>query len=160
MYSMKGTGEISDGLLSENEAAFGGGIMVQDNTELFIKGGTISQNQASGTGGGYYIWRGSQLRQTGGSCQKNKAENAGGAYISPNCTFTMTGGDVSGNNPGDQKNTTGDGIYVNGFFEMGDSAQVASDNDVYLPTDHYIKMISEYTGTTSEAPIMCKFRLI
>lgn len=40
MYSMKGTGEISDGLLSENEAAFGGGIMVQDNTELFIKGGT------------------------------------------------------------------------------------------------------------------------
>ena len=37
MYSMKGTGEISDGLLSENEAAFGGGIMVQDNTELFIK---------------------------------------------------------------------------------------------------------------------------
>lgn len=62
----------------------------------------------------------------GGSCQKNKEENAGGAYISPNCTFTMTGGDVSGNNPGDQKNTTGDGIYVNGFFEMGDSAQVAS----------------------------------
>ena len=154
MYSMKGTGEISDGLLSENEAAFGGGIMVQDNTELFIKGGTISQNQASGTGGGYYIWRGSQLRQTGGSCQKNKAENAGGVYISPNCTFTMTGGDVSGNNPGDQKNTTGDGIYVNGFFEMGDSAQVTSDNDVYLPKDHYIKMISEYTGTTSEAPIM------
>ena len=152
---------IKDGTLTENSArSYGGGVFLYDATNVTISGGTISENKAS-QGGGVYLWPTSAAKQTGGSIENNVA-NAGGGVCGG--TYTMTGGVIKDNNNSlteeARLSTRGDGVYVGTAFNLGDDAEISTNNDVYLvkgssiPKEgRYINVISPYTGASNAKPI-------
>ena len=152
---------IKDGTLTENSArSYGGGVFLYDATNVTISGGTISENKAS-QGGGVYLWPTSAAKQTGGSIENNVA-NAGGGVCGG--TYTMTGGVIKDNNNSlteeARLSTRGDGVYVGTAFNLGDDAEISTNNDVYLvkgssiPKEgRYINVISPYTGASNSKPI-------
>ena len=152
---------IKDGTLTGNSArSYGGGVFLYDATNVTISGGTISENKAS-QGGGVYLWPTSAAKQTGGSIENNIA-NAGGGVCGG--TYTMTGGVIKDNNNSlteeARLSTRGDGVYVGTAFNLGDDAEISTNNDVYLvkgssiPKEgRYINVISQYTGASTAKPI-------
>ena len=152
---------IKDGTLTENSArSYGGGVFLYDATNVTISGGTISENKAS-QGGGVYLWPTSAAKQTGGSIENNVA-NAGGGVCGG--TYTMTGGVIKDNNNSlteeARLSTRGDGVFVGTAFNLGNDAEISTNNDVYLvkgssiPKEgRYINVISPYTGASTAKPI-------
>ena len=152
---------IKDGTLTGNSArSYGGGVFLYDATNVTISGGTISENKAS-QGGGVYLWPTSAAKQTDGSIENNVA-NAGGGVCGG--TYTMTGGVIKDNNNSlteeARLSTRGDGVYVGTAFNLGDDAEISTNNDVYLvkgssiPKEgRYINVISQYTGASTAKPI-------
>ncbi len=152
---------IKDGTLTENSArSYGGGVFLYDATNVTISGGTISENKAS-QGGGVYLWPTSAAKQTGGSIENNVA-NAGGGVCGG--TYTMTGGVIKDNNNSltetARLSTLGDGVFVGTAFNLGNNAEISTNNDVYLvkgssiPKEgRYINVISPYTGASTAKPI-------
>ena len=152
---------IKDGTLTGNSArSYGGGVFLYDATNVTISGGTISENKAS-QGGGVYLWPTSAAKQTDGSIENNVA-NAGGGVCGG--TYTMTGGVIKDNNNSlteeARRSTRGDGVYVGTAFNLGDDAEISTNNDVYLvkgssiPKEgRYINVISQYTGASTAKPI-------
>ena len=152
---------IKDGALTGNSArSYGGGVFLYDATNVTISGGTISENKAS-QGGGVYLWPTSAAKQTGGSIENNVA-NAGGGVCGG--TYTMTGGVIKDNNNSlteeARLSTRGDGVYVGTAFNLGDDAEISTNNDVYLTAGdsiskegRYINVISPYTGASTAKPI-------
>ena len=152
---------IKDGTLTGNSArSYGGGVFLYDATNVTISGGTISENKAS-QGGGVYLWPTSAAKQTDGSIENNVA-NAGGGVCGG--TYTMTGGVIKENNNSlteeARLSTRGDGVYVGTAFNLGDDAEISTNNDVYLvkgssiPKEgRYINVISQYTGASTAKPI-------
>lgn len=152
---------INGGTLTKNSAKnYGGGVFLYDATNVTISGGTISENKAS-QGGGVYLWPTSAANQTGGSIENNVA-NAGGGVCGG--TYTMTGGVIKDNNNSlteeARLSTRGDGVYVGTAFNLGDAAEISTNNDVYLEKGareakegRYINVISSYTGASTAKPI-------
>ena len=152
---------INGGTLTKNSAKnYGGGVFLYDATNVTISGGTISENKAS-QGGGVYLWPTSAANQTGGSIENNVA-NAGGGVCGG--TYTMTGGVIKDNNNSltDEERLwrDGDGVYVGTAFNLGDAAEISTNNDVYLKEGasvakegRYINVISPYTGASTAKPI-------
>jgi len=152
---------INGGTLTKNSAKnYGGGVFLYDATNVTISGGTISENKAS-QGGGVYLWPTSAANQTGGSIENNVA-NAGGGVCGG--TYTMTGGVIKDNNNSltDEERLwrDGDGVYVGTAFNLGDAAEISTNNDVYLEKGareakegRYINVISPYTGASTAKPI-------
>lgn len=152
---------IKDGTLTGNIAQnYGGGVFLYDATNVTISGGTISENKAS-QGGGVYLWPTSAAKQTGGSIENNVA-NVGGGVCGG--TYTMTGGIIKDNNNSlaetERRAAKGDGVYVGTAFNLGDDAEISTNNDVYLvqgssiPKEgRYINVISPYTGASTAKPI-------
>ena len=152
---------IKDGTLTGNSAQnYGGGVFLYDATNVTISGGTISKNKAS-QGGGVYLWPTSAAKQTGGSIENNVA-NVGGGVCGG--TYTMTGGVIKNNNNSltetKRRAAKGDGVYVGTAFNLGDDAEISTNNDVYLvqgssiPKEgRYINVISPYTGASTAKPI-------
>ena len=153
--------EMNGGKITENKALdYGGGVFLYDATNVTISGGTISENKAS-QGGGVYLWPTSAAKQTDGSIENNVA-NAGGGVCGG--TYTMTGGVIKDNNNSlteeARLSTRGDGVYVGTAFNLGDDAEISTNNDVYLvkgssiPKEgRYINVISQYTGASTAKPI-------
>ena len=152
---------VNGGTLTKNSAKnYGGGVFLYDATNVTISGGTISENKAS-QGGGVYLWPTSAAKQTDGSIENNVA-NAGGGVCGG--TYTMTGGVIKDNNNSlteeARLSTRGDGVYVGTAFNLGDDAEISTNNDVYLvkgssiPKEgRYINVISQYTGASTAKPI-------
>ena len=152
---------IKGGTLTGNSAQNnGGGVFLYDATNVTISGGTISENKAS-QGGGVYLWPTSAVKQTGGSIENNVA-NVGGGVCGG--TYTMTGGVIKDNNNSltetERLAAKGDGVYVGTAFNLGDAAEISTNNDVYLvqgssiPKEgRYINVISPYTGASNAKPI-------
>ena len=152
---------INGGTLTKNSAKnYGGGVFLYDATNVTISGGTISENKAS-QGGGVYLWPTSAANQTGGSIENNVAVEGGGVYGG---TYTMTGGVIKDNNNSltDEERfwRDGDGVYVGTAFNLGDAAEISTNNDVYLKEGasvakegRYINVISPYTGASTAKPI-------
>ena len=152
---------IKGGTLTGNSAyQFGGGVFLYQATNVTISGGTISENKAS-QGGGVYLWPTSAAKQTGGSIENNVA-NAGGGVCGG--TYTMTGGVIKDNNnsltEAARLSTVGDGVFVGTAFNLGNDAEISTNNDVYLvqgtsvPKEgRYINVISPYTGASNAKPI-------
>ncbi|WP_307739445.1 right-handed parallel beta-helix repeat-containing protein [uncultured Parolsenella sp.] len=161
--SIKTRVNVSGGTISGNTATnMGGGLFLYGMTDgdgsalAKVSGGEISGNEAQ-AGGGAFLYRGSTLEQSGGKTTGNTAQvTGGGVYIDKNSSrFAMSGGEVSGNNANvvDQSRTKGDGVYVGGRFQASGSAHVAKDNDVYLPTGHYVEVVDTFSGQTWDAPM-------
>ena len=152
---------VNGGTLTKNSAKnYGGGVFLYDATNVTISGGTISENKAS-QGGGVYLWPTSAANQTGGSIENNVANAGGGVYGG---TYTMTGGVIKDNNNSltDEERLwrDGDGVYVGTAFNLGDAAEISTNNDVYLKEGasvakegRYINVISSYTGASTAKPI-------
>ena len=153
---------IKDGTLTGNSAyQFGGGVFLYQATNVMISGGTISENKALRGGGGVCLREGSAVKQTGGSIENNVAKVGGGIYSG---TYTMTGGVIKDNNNSlteeARLSTRGDGVYVGTAFNLGNNAEISTNNDVYLTAGdsiskegRYINVISPYTGASTAKPI-------
>ena len=153
---------IKGGTLTGNSAyQFGGGVFLYQATNVTISGGTISENKALRGGGGVCLREGSAVKQTGGSIENNVAKVGGGIYSG---TYTMTGGVIKDNNNSlteeARLSTRGDGVYVGTAFNLGDDAEISTNNDVYLTAGdsiskegRYINVISPYTGASTAKPI-------
>ena len=156
---------VKGGTLSGNSAQyFGGGVFLYQATNVTISGGTISENRAS-AGGGVCLFTDSAVTQTGGSIENNAA-NAGGGVCGGvySGTYTMTGGVIKDNNNSlteeARLSAQGDGVYVGTAFNLGNDAEISTNNDVYLaqgsstPKEgRYINVISPYTGASTAKPI-------
>ena len=153
---------IKDGTLTGNSAyQFGGGVFLYQATNVTISGGTISKNKALRSGGGVCLREGSAVKQTGGSIENNVATVGGGIYSG---TYTMTGGVIKDNNNSlteeARLSTLGDGVFVGTAFNLGNDAEISTNNDVYLTAGdsiskegRYINVISPYTGASTAKPI-------
>ena len=153
---------IKDGTLTGNSAyQFGGGVFLYQATNVTISGGTISENKALRGGGGVCLREGSAVKQTGGSIENNVAKVGGGIYSG---TYTMTGGVIKDNNNSlteeARLSTLGDGVFVGTAFNLGNDAEISTNNDVYLTAGdsiskegRYINVISPYTGASTAKPI-------
>ena len=152
---------INGGTLTKNSALNnGGGVFLWQATNVTISGGTISENKAS-AGGGVCLYTDSAVTQTGGSIENNVA-NVGGGVCGG--TYTMTGGVIKDNNNSltetERLAAKGDGVYVGTAFNLGNDAEISTNNDVYLvqgtsvPKEgRYINVISPYTGASNAKPI-------
>ena len=153
---------IKGGTLTGNSAyQFGGGVFLYQATNVTISGGTISENKALRGGGGVCLREGSAVKQTGGSIENNVAKVGGGIYSG---TYTMTGGVIKDNNnsltEAARLSTVGDGVFVGTAFNLGNDAEISTNNDVYLTAGdsiskegRYINVISPYTGARTAKPI-------
>ena len=153
---------IKGGTLTGNSAyQFGGGVFLYQATNVTISGGTISENKALRGGGGVCLFAGSEVKQTGGSIENNVAKVGGGIYSG---TYTMTGGVIKDNNnsltEAARLSTLGDGVFVGTAFNLGNDAEISTNNDVYLTAGdsiskegRYINVISPYTGASTAKPI-------
>ena len=153
---------IKGGTLTGNSAyQFGGGVFLYGTTNVTISGGTISENKALRGGGGVCLREGSAVTQTGGSIENNVA-NVGGGVCGG--TYTMTGGVIKDNNNSlaetERLAAKGDGVYVGTAFNLGNDAEISTNNDVYLTAGdpiskegRYINVISPYTGASTAKPI-------
>ena len=153
---------IKGGTLTGNSAyQFGGGVFLYQATKATISGGTISENKALRGGGGVCLLEGSAVKQTGGSIENNVAKVGGGIYSG---TYTMTGGVIKDNNnsltEAARLSTVGDGVFVGTAFNLGNDAEISTNNDVYLTAGNpiskegrYINVISPYTGASTANPI-------
>ena len=153
---------IKGGTLTGNSAyQFGGGVFLYQATNVTISGGTISENKALRGGGGVCLREGSAVKQTGGSIENNVAKVGGGIYSG---TYTMTGGVIKDNNnsltEAARLSTLGDGVFVGTAFNLGNDAEISTNNDVYLTAGdsipkegRYINVISKYTGASTAKPI-------
>ena len=147
---------ISEGtLITENTAAGnGGGIYLCEQVYFTIEGGSITGNTAvdgagiytnNTTGGSGFMGAGVM---TGGTISDNNASgNGGGVFISGKDAFMMKEGSITGNMA-----AKGNGVYVSelpsgsspGQYSLilGENAQIASNNDVYLANNKAIYLAS------------------
>jgi hypothetical protein len=99
---------------SSNDASL---ISVNGGTLIMNEGSKITSNISSsyGGGGGVYVYSGGTFTMNGGEISGNTARNGGGVCVYG--TFTMNGGEISGNTTDDGG---GGGVYVydGGTFTM------------------------------------------
>ncbi len=153
---------IKGGTLTGNSAyQFGGGAFLYQATNVTISGGTLTGNSARRFGGGVYLNTDSAVTQTGGSIENNVAYTGGGVCGG---TYTMTGGVIKDNNNSLTETARlaakGDGVFVGTAFNLGNDAEISTNNDVYLTAGdsiskegRYINVISPYTGASTAKPI-------
>lgn len=120
----------------------GGAIYTEGKVEM--ANCVITGNKASGAnGGGIFIDKGT-FTMIGGEIKNNSTKvsgEGGGVYINGG-TFKMIGGLIKENN----KDINSKGVYVaGGSFTMSGSAKIDENNDVYLPTNKMINILSKLT---------------
>ena len=145
-----GTFTMNSGYIKNNNTSNGGGVSLSGSSStLKMYGGSITGNQVTGNGAGVYVLNGS-LIMSGGEITDNEASGSGGGVYSQK-SVAMTGGYIGGNVAA----STGNGVYSgNGSsFEMGKSAVIDKNNDVYLMRGITISVTSELTGDSSVATI-------
>lgn len=148
------TVSIEDGtVISDNDR---GVYAVQ--ASLFIDGATIKNNTSKGDGAGLTI-RNSNLKMISGSIANNSfntdfltanniTEVSGGGIYLYNSIFEMTGGTINDNGSANSGVTVnGKGIYVSSdsTFNMGVTAFISLDNDVYLDNNVKVNVIKRLT---------------
>ena len=90
----------------------------------------------------------------GGEIKNNKTNinGEGGGVCINGGTFKMIGGRIKENNQ--SVNSNGKGVYVaGGSFTMSGSAKIDENNDVYLPTNRTINILSKLTAEGTAAMI-------
>lgn len=182
IYVEMGTLSVTGGTLSANESGTQGGAIYNNNGTVTISGGTLTGNIAKGQmlgggavsgygvnsvttvtgdavltancaeeGGALCVRNYATLEINGGTITENRAYSKGGAvYIESGSEATVTGGTISGNY---SDNSLGNAVYNDGSLTLDGSAQIASDNDVYLTTGKYITIADRLTCSGYAATI-------
>ena len=117
-------GEISDGVIGYNNSSYdavGSALLLDIKTVLNMSGGKIIGNKT---------WAG-----------QNKI-GRGAVVVCDSSIFNMSGGTISGNTIESGGNRYGSAVCVidNGVFNISDSANIASNNDVHLNSDRIINI--------------------
>ncbi|MAT99986.1 MAG: hypothetical protein CL608_22830 [Anaerolineaceae bacterium] len=115
VYSSQGTVNLSDSLVANNSAQFGGGIRLNqaaaqltiDNSQILNNSGTAPGNTNPFSGGGINSGAGSVIMNSG-LISGNDAFRGGGALVSAGA-FTLNGGTIT-----DNESNYGGGAYVVG----------------------------------------------
>lgn len=105
--------EMSGGVIRNNKAANGAGVLVQSGGSMVLSGGEISGNTATGAGGGIYISTGCEFTMTGGTVTGNAAPSGAGVYHNGSIA-SHEGGTISNNTA----TTTGGGIGAAGGAQL------------------------------------------
>jgi len=112
---------MEGGIIRNNLATWGGGVIAQRNSHLIMRDGVISENEATSLGGGVIVSSGTFIME-GGIIQSNTAPSGGGVSVHGNAAgyFEMRGGIISGNRAtGSAISNGGGGAFVNlGTFTM------------------------------------------
>ncbi|WP_366934147.1 hypothetical protein, partial [Anaerofustis sp.] len=143
---------ISNANISNNEAVSqGGAIYGVFNSKINLENTVISKNKAAG-GAGAYLYASEMTMKSGEISHNNASHYGGGIYIdSPawnnkTATCTILGGAVKSNTA--TKGKGSDGIYQNSKLNIGEKALVNKDNDVYLPSNRVIDVIKPLKNIT------------
>jgi uncharacterized repeat protein (TIGR02543 family) len=129
IFTMK-AGKISGNTTTLADTKNGGGVYL-DNATFTMEGGEISGNAIAGSGSGVFVGAGSSFTMKNGKISNNKTtangrvgsgndNGGGGVAVIPgqngNATFTMTGGEISGNEAKGEKEGVpvgcGGGVFV------------------------------------------------
>ena len=139
IYNERGTVMMSGerAYVAYNYAINGAGIALGGSTSasLVMNGGVIEGNQSNsgGDGAGVYCTKGSSITMESGSVIRiNKnARNGGGVYLNyDNCSLTMNGGTIEGNEVKSEGN--GGAVYMHGMSSDSKSSFKVS-GDAYIP---------------------------
>ena len=141
IYNEKGTVMMSGerAYVAYNYAIKGAGIALGGSVSasLVMNGGVIEGNQSNsdsaGAGAGVYCTKGSSITMESGSVIRNNknASNGGGVYLDyDNCSLTMNGGTIEGNEVKSEGN--GGAVYMHGMSSDSKSSFKVS-GDAYIP---------------------------
>jgi len=152
-----GSFTMTDGLISQNAAAWAGGGVLVDGGTMTMSGGQIMGNTANSSGGGIEMRNGASLTMTGGIISQNTSTTAvavGGGVELKSSNFTMSGGQIMQN-----RTVYGGGVHAdaNSIFTMtggqiinntatGNGGGVFSTDNSYAnpipnPANHYRNLI-------------------
>ena len=161
------TGIYIDDEVIEEEAdiTIGQGCLITDNGndsgvwitngKVTLDGGTITNN-AGDNGAGVNVSGGEFIMKSGSINNNSSQSLGGGVYIgyigSEYGTFTMLGGTISGNSS-DAGYSNAVCVEQGATFNIGGSALIDSDNDVYLSQYSVITIVDALTGNDSVATI-------
>lgn len=147
---------MEGGAISDNTVEYrGGGVHVEGAGEFTMKGGTIKDNtttnESESYGGGVSVWGGGKFTMKDGIITGNESITGGGVYMyqrsagnHEGSTFTMDGGEITGNTTSDAtKDIQIDGdansmdkITINhGTISAADAEKYAGSNSDYNVTD-------------------------
>lgn len=130
----------------------GGAIYTEGKVEM--ANCVITENKVSAVRGGGVLIAGGTFTMIGGEIKNNKTNinGEGGGVCINGGTFKMIGGRIKENNQ--SVNSNGKGVYVaGGSFTMSGSAKIDENNDVYLPTNRTINILSKLTAEGTAAMI-------
>jgi hypothetical protein len=170
---------MNSGTISVNQSSAGGGGVSADSGSTFtMTGGTISGNKTTGTqpgtwfplryaGGGVLLQQGSAFVMSGGIIRANQGIDGYGGGVCAGYSFTMTGGEISGNTTISSTEAAevyngGGGVYIDGLnggnFTLDSSAgrSVISQNKskngggVYVGDGEFTMNGSKISDNTAE----------
>ena len=137
IYNDNGTVTATGGTFSRNTASLNGGAISTNGVYAVttVTGETVMTGNTSTVGGALCVRGYGTLNVEGGTLTANTTYSTGGAIqIEPGSEAVITGGTIEGNLF--YNNSTehyGKAVYNGGTLSMGGSAQIDSNNDVYLP---------------------------
>ena len=138
-------------ITGNNTSDGGGGVYMKGRGTFDMYGGQITGNSTTYCGGGVYSDYQSSNNSTfnmyNGEISGNTADRDGGGVYNGNGTFTMCGGEITGNNciSGDNTKRGGGGVYVGGTMTVSGEAKITDNvRDGNLNTD-----TGKYTGGTA-----------
>lgn len=153
-----GTMNIYGGTISNNTAdSNGGGIWTNINGFIISGNSVIKNNTAGRDGGGLCYYSSSSYNMTISESARISGNTAtrygGGIYFESKGSLTMNGGSITGNTA-TGTNGTGGGVYfkggafnISGNLDISGNKKAGADNNVYLPTNKYITVAGELTGS-------------
>jgi len=105
--------------------------VIAGGTLIMNNGSIITGNTTAYNGGGVYVGDKGTFTMNGGEISGNTGRDGGGVYVLRNATFTMSGGKISGN-------TNGGGVYVydKGTFTM-DGGEISGNTSSGVNVDQY-----------------------
>ena len=168
-YQTSGQGSYGAGVYVADYANSSGGdtLFTATPASFEMNGGKITGNKALDYGGGIVTFPQRSQKITininNGEISGNKVTRGSGGGIYSG-TYTMTGGVIKDNNnsltEAARLSTLGDGVFVGTAFNLGNDAEISTNNDVYLTAGdsiskegRYINVISPYTGASTAKPI-------
>ncbi len=158
-----GTMNIYGGTIRDNTADNNGGGIWTNINGFIISGNSVIENNTAVKGGGVYYGSSSNTMTISDSARisgNTATGNGGGIYFDSKGTLVMNGGSITGNTAtGDGGGVYfgGDTFIISGNIDISGNKKESADNNVYLPTNKYINITGELTGskigvTTEKTP--------
>ena len=143
---------IYGGTIRNNTADNNGGGICTNSNGFIISGNSVIENNTAGKNGGglYYSSNNMTISDSARISGNTATGNGGGIYFYSEGTLTMNGGSITGNTATDDGGGVyfgGDTFSISGNLDISGNKKTSADNNVYLPTNKYITIAGELTGS-------------